>query len=472
MKKTIRKTLIALAVASIACSSLQAQEVSPIEPSMNEQQLDQVADQIAAAAAPQISDPGLVIDELIEDFKSSPAGVGFTSNPQLFFATAKASVMATPESRDWGVARVMAYKEAMIKAQAEYIRFLGLNISTESVSKMFDDQSKMPSFSEADLRSSNKLGELLDKVVAVAGGKLDQQLQEMGISPEEFRAAPRSKRATLFERSVAQTTTLRGRQELTGIIPVKTFEAYNAEGNHEVAVAVVASPNFRQFVHDIIQSKGDIAPNPDKAMSTSLRDYLRADQAALLNEFGIRRMYDEQGYPVLISFGQSSNPYRGSDYQRRSDNRELSFAVARADSYAHFANLFNSSGMVNEAVTVSAQRSTTGVATAEGLDVTLSEESSTEFMRAINNEIATRGNVSNLAGTRELFRWTQNHPMHGHEINGVVYIWHPQSELQARQLRDFKPAPTAKAQQQQQQPRSSGQTGTSQSRNLMSADDF
>lgn len=471
MKKTIGKTLIALAVASIACSYALAQETSVPEPVMSEQQLDQVAEQIAAAAPPEISDPGLAIDELIEDFKSTPAGQSFTTNPQLFFVTAKASVMVTPESRDWGNARVMAYKEAMIKAQAEYIRYLGLSVSTESVSRMFQDPSKMPSFSEADLRSPTKLGELLDKVVAVAGGKLDQQLQEMNISPEEFRAAPQSKRATLFARSVSETTISRGRAELTGIIPVKTFEAYDADGNHVVAVAVVASPRFRQFVHDIIQSKGDIAPDPDKASPTPLRELLRENPAALINEFGIRRMYDEQGYPVLVSFGQSSNPYRGNDFQQRSNNRELSFAVARSGSFANFANLFNASGMVNEAVSSEARQTNTGVATAEGLDVILSEEFATELMQKVENEVSTRGNVSNLAGTRELFRWTHNHPMHGHEINGVVYVWHPQSELQARELRNFKPTQTNQA-PQQQKPRASGQAGTSQSRDLMSADDF
>ncbi|HBB79428.1 MAG TPA: hypothetical protein DC050_14805, partial [Pseudomonas sp.] len=59
-----------------------------------------------------------------------------------------------------------------------------------------------------------------------------------------------------------------------------------------------------------------------------------------------------------------------------------------------------------------------------------------------------------------------------HEINGVVYIWHPLSEQNARQLRDFKPARTSSQGAQQPQNRSSGQAGTSQSRDLMSADDF
>jgi len=472
MKKTISKTLLALAIAGMACSQLHAED-SAAESTINEQQLEQVADQIATAAAPEITDPNETLEQLIEDFKSSPLGQSFSSNPQIFFGVGQATVMVSPESREWGNARVMAYKEATLKAQAEYIRFLGMSITSESLSRLFEDRSQTPRFDEADLRSATRLGELLDKAVAVAGGKLDQQLQEMGIDPDEFRAAPRTKRAEIFSRSVSSTTIVRGRQEITGIVPVKTFEAYDAQGNHVVAVAVVASPNFRQFVHDIVQSKGDIAAKPDKALSMPLRDYLRANPAALLDDFGIRRMYDEHGYPVLVSFGQASNPYRGNDFQRRSDNRELAFSAARAESFANFANLFNATGMVTEATTLTAQRSTEEVATADRMQVTLSTETSDEIARKINNEIATRGRVDNLVGTRELFRWSQKHPMHGHDIHGVVYVWHPLAEQQAHQLRNFKPAPTTNAgQQQAEKPRSTGQAGSHQSRDLMSADDF
>lgn len=470
MKTIISKTLIALVAASLGFSGVQAQQAPAGDPVMNEHQLDQTAAQIAAAAQPQLVDPGLKLEELIQDFEASPHGRAFADNDSLFYTTATATVMVKPESREWGNARVLAYKEAMIEAQANYVRFLGLSVKTESVKKMFSDPSKMPSFSEADLRSANKLAALFDKAVAVAGGKLDQQLDEMGINPEEFRAAPAEKRAKLFERSVAQTTVSRGRAELTGIIPVKTFEAFNEQGDHAVAVAVVASPRFRQFVHDVIESKGDIAADPSKASAQPLRDLLRANPLALIDDFGIRRMYDEQGYPVLVSFGQSSNPYRGNDFQQRADNRELSFISARADSFANFANLFKASGMVNEAVTQRASRTNTGVAVAEGRDVTLTEEAANEIVRAIDNEISSRGSVSDLAGTKELFRWTQNHPMHGHEINGVVFIWHPQAEQQARSLRNFKPQQPQRAVHQPS--RTTGQSGTSQSRDLMSADDF
>jgi hypothetical protein len=471
MKKLIGKTLIALAFVGSSAPSVYAQETEEIAAVISDQEMDTAAANIAQAAKPDVSDPGMKIEALIEDFEASPLGQAFRDRPGMFYATAISSVMVGPENRDWGNARVMAYKDALLKAQAKYVEYLGVSVRAESLSRLFDDKSQMPSFTEADLRANGKLGELFDKAVAVVGGKLDGELQEMGIDPAEFRAAPVEKRAKMFERSVSENTVTRARQSLTGVIPVKTFEAYNENGDHAVAVAIVASSKFRQFVHDITQSKGDIAADPSKANKQPLLQLLRADKTALIDEFGIRRMYDEQGYPVLVSFGQSSNPYRGDDFQQRSDNRELSYASAKSASYANFAYLFNATGSTEQAESRKMTRETIGVAQAEGQNVTESEEQTLQFVSTMDRQIAARGSISNLPGTRELFRWSANHPQYGHEINGVVYIWHPLAEQNARGLRDFKPTRTSQNAQPAQN-RSSGQAGTSQSRNLMSADDF
>lgn len=475
MKILFKQTALAFAITASMMSMVQAQTTADTTTAaatttLSEQDAEVVAVQIANSAPPEITDPGLKLEQLIEDFEYSDAGQAFRSRPGMFYTTATAWVMGTPESRDWGNARVMAYKEALLKAQAKYIESLGISIMAESMAKLYKDPTQMPQFSPEELRASNKLLEMIDKAVAVAGGKLDTELRELGIDPEEFSAAPREKRGVLFERSVTERTITRARQSLTGVIPVKSWEAYDENGNHAVAVAIVASDRFRQFIYDVIHSKGDIAPDPSKALPTSLTTMLRKDRGALLNDFGIRRMYDEQGYPVLVSFGQSSNPYRGSEPQRRADERELSYAAARADAYANFAYLFNSTGISKQDSGRSMKRQTLGLVRVEGTDISESEQETMEFVQTMDKEISARGSVSNLPGTRELFRWTTNHPMHGHEINGVVYLWHPLTEQNARNMRNFKPK--RQGQTQSQTPKSHTAAGTTQSRDLMSADDF
>jgi len=476
----IRHSLLALAIAAASgplfadVTQNQADTMlAQASPAQSAGDIAQVEQALVAAAQPEPVDIGLQIEEQIYSWETDGKGQVFKRRSEagsLFYVTAQAPVMQGPDSRDWGNAREMAYKEATLKAQAKYLEYLGTNITASSASKLFDDQSQMPSFSAEELRSSNNLIALLDKAVALAGAKLDSALQEMGVDPSEFKAAPKEKRATLFQRSVRESVTTTATHSLTGVIPVKTFEAYDSEGNHVVAVAIVASNKFRQFVADVARSKGDIAAKPERASTQPLSMLLRNDKTALLNEFGIRRMYDKNGYPVLISFGQSSNPYRGKDFQRKADQRELSYAAAKASAYANFAYLFKSTGTSKDISSKDMKKQVEGVVRAEGTSVEEGEESTVEFIRAVNREISVRGKINNLTGTRELFRWTTKHPMYGHEINGVVYIWHPVSEQRARELKNFKPARQAASPQSKQTQQHSA--GSSQSRDLMSADDF
>lgn len=470
MKRLLPAVLSAAMAAALHTSAWAATAAAEDTATMSASEMAEVEQAMAASAQPEPIDPGMKIEQLIAEYKRNE-GASFVSKArhgQLYFGVGQANVMLRPESRDWGNARVMAYKEALLSAKADYLTHLGTRVVSSAVSRLFDDASQMPQFTAEELTSRNKLEELLNKAVAVAGGMLDEKLVELGIDPEEFRSAPSEKRAILFERSVSDSVTQRARHELTGVIPVKSFEAHDADGNHVVAVAIVASPKMRAFIDDVIASKGDIAPNPDKASPVPL-EQLFTDSRALLNEFGIRRLYDEQGYPVLVSFGQSGNPYRGSDYQQLYDNRKVSFAAARADAFGHFATLFKSTGTFDDTKSDVMRNRRVGVVRAEGREVTEREESSREFIRALEQEMEATGQVKDLAGTRELMRWTAKHPLYGHEINGVVYVWHPVAEQHARQLRDQRPERKPQA---ATRPPAGGQAGSSQSMNLMSADDF
>ncbi|MFC6671908.1 hypothetical protein [Marinobacterium aestuariivivens] len=202
-----------------------------------------------------------------------------------------------------------------------------------------------------------------------------------------------------------------------------------------------------------------------------MHELFAANKQALIHEFGIRKMYDDQGYPVLISFGQSGTGYAGSDFSRIMDARKGAFLYAKADAYAHYAYLLNSTGSTDLNTSQKSTRETDGVATVEQGDVIESEESRLQLIKTINNEINARAGIDNLPGTRQLLRWTEKHPVYGNEINGVVYIWHPKSEQQARNMSNFVPERQSQGRQARAESRG-GSAGTVQSRDLMSADDF
>ncbi len=481
MKMLFKQTALALAISSIAVVT-QAQtdanqpEIETTIQVETAQSMDQTeAVDLAVAEAAELApvDSGMMLMEQIEKWKQG-AGAGLAQraeNGDIFMAEGTSFVKVTPDAADWADHRLLAYKEALMNAQAQFIEFEGISSRAETVSKLFEDKSQMPSFSPEELQSSNKLEEVLNKAVALAGGKLDEQLNELGINPDEFNAAPPAKRARLFENSISEQITTRARASLTGLVPVKTFEANDAEGRHAIAVMVVASDKMRQFIYDMTQSKGDLAPNPKKVGGPSLRERFTENKAALINEFGIRKIYDENGYPVLVSFGQAGTGYNGADFNRKMNARKGAFLYAKADAYANFAYLLNAVGNAESSTSKKSTDVTEGIVQAEKNGVLTSEESRIEMVKSINNEISARASISDLAGTRQLLRWTAKHPQYGNEINGVIYVWHPVSEQNARNMRNFKPKHQAQAKSQERNSKAHS-TGTSQSRDLMSADDF
>ncbi|MBA1235312.1 DUF6844 domain-containing protein [Stutzerimonas nitrititolerans] len=488
MKMMFTKTALTLAFAAISTFSLPiaAQATTEVQPqqaatpqldSLQGPEQDALEAEIAAASAPEPMDPGTELMEQVDNWLSG-GGAGLAAKAErgdVFLGQGFAVVKASPDSRDWADHRIMAYKEALMSAQSEFIQWEGIRARAETVSRFFDareDRSQMPTFEPEELQNTSKLAELLDKVLAVAGGKLDEQLRELGIDPEEFQAAPAEKRALLFENSINEKIAVSARASLTGLVPVKTFEAHDADGNHAIAVVVVASDKMRQFVHDMKSSRGDMAPDPKRASPVPLREQFAADKQALIKEFGIRKMFDENGYPVLISFGQSGTGYTGSDFSQKMDARKGAFLYAQADAYANFAYLLNSTGTAELETTRASRKTTEGIATLEKGGAVQSEESRMELVKRINNEIAARGSISDLPGTRQLLRWTAKHPQYGNEINGVVYIWHPVAEQSARDMRNFTPQRASQDRAEQVRESSSGSAGTSQSRDLMSADDF
>ncbi|WP_379910386.1 DUF6844 domain-containing protein [Marinobacterium aestuariivivens] len=272
MKKIFQQATLAVALTSLGIppasatnTASQPQTETAPENGMTagEDALDNAA---VAAAQPAPVDPGVALMEQIDDWKSG-AGSSLAEkaeNGEIFMSEGIAVVKVTPESRDWADHRILAYKEALMGAQSQYIEWEGIRARAETLSRFFDDRTQMPSFEPGELQNTSKLAEVLDKAVALAGGLLDEKLVELGIDPAEFKAAPPEKRAQIFENSISEKIAVSARASLIGLVPVKTFEANDADGNHAIAVVAVASNKMRQFIYEMKNSRGDMAPVPKR----------------------------------------------------------------------------------------------------------------------------------------------------------------------------------------------------------------
>ena len=444
--------------------------VLPAPISVEEQQ--EVEAEMATASIPEENDPGMLLDDLINDYNTNGPGRMFSQKKaqgKLYYTVASAVVKVKASNPDWPGYRVMAFKEAFLTAQAEYMQFLGVTVKTSALKTMAEDP-EFPKFTPEEVGNISKFEALLEKGIAILEGKMDNMLTDLGVDPQKFAQLPKSKQKDLLRQSIEQKAMRTARAELTGMIPIQTFEAQNDSGDHMVAVAVVASHKFKGFVDEVLKSKGEMTPNPKKVGGPTVAEQIILGKEQLVDQFGIRRIYDENGYPVLVSYGQSFNPYKGSDYQSRLEERDVALQHAAAESYANFAFLFNSNGMFKEEESKKATSKKTGTVEldADGNSFE-STERSKEYLRKLNQTVESRGHVNNLPGVQKVHKWIYKHPQYGHEICGVIYTWSPQGEGLARKLRT---GGTSAKKQAEHKTAVKGHRGARTGQQLMNVDDF
>ena len=67
---------------------------------------------------------------------------------------------------------------------------------------------------------------------------------------------------------------------------------------------------MQDFAEQVIKARGEFTPDPARAQDLTER---YKDPSQLLQDFGVRRMFDKQGLPVIVSFAQWGSGYRGKD---------------------------------------------------------------------------------------------------------------------------------------------------------------
>ena len=89
-------------------------------------------------------------------------------------------------------------------------------------------------------------------------------------------------------------------------MPLTTIEADDGKGGTTIRVVYVTSADRIQMVKTMFRQGARIEANADRRAARSVRDrYVNVSEQILFSMFGPRFVWDENGYPVLISYGQA-----------------------------------------------------------------------------------------------------------------------------------------------------------------------
>jgi hypothetical protein len=382
-------------------------------------------------------DTQLEVENKIGSYKlkvqNSLARQGKTHSAFVYSGTADITVDKNDPS--WSAYRTMAIKEAMARARESYLQ--ELNVSTQSSTlNRLANKSGMPPATIDDFRAESSSTAIRDKVIAAIGGKLDAELEDLGINPEEYKAAPPEKRGDYLKASIAEQTKRTAYGNLSGMFLIKTFEVMKDNGEGTVGVVMAMSLKKKKLLKALIDSKGNIQPDGTKADSkfTTISNYLVSKKDSLYLKSGTNIKYDELGYPFIISYGQAGVKF-STNSQIRSMERKVAKPYAINDAWANLARTYNLSGKFSAETSQSKSNTTETISRLVNNNIeTTQSDTVSSLISEMTQMSKTSASIKGLTGVKIEYTWSKKHPITGKEIVGAVIVWHPVSVRNAIDL--------------------------------------
>ncbi len=260
----------------------------------------------------------LSFGQWVKDFEKqfAPIGRPDPATGRIFYKS-KAVVRVPTNHPGYAKELVLAYEKAMLELQVAFILQNYGTITTKRISEfMSDDSENARKFDDSKAvspappkRSGTKMD--MDKLLADIDARVDQYLVQQGESRDKVSRMSIPEKKQLFRNNLIRETVKTAVQNMQGLVPVQTrlFTLSTPNGERtQIGIIAVQSEKTRQFAEDIRMQRTSMVKGSGKAID----EYLPKTDAELLNEFGFRFAYDENGHPMLISYGRwgvaSENP--------------------------------------------------------------------------------------------------------------------------------------------------------------------
>lgn len=368
-----------------------------------------------------------IVDQGIRDWQQSEFGhamqqrdaagelVLLVSNPTL--------VGASTTSANFGKSRELAFAKAFLNTQVQFIQRRSQSIQSETASQYFEATPSQDDLTLKDGEGDGRLLRIGKKIFALTEAKIDRALRDEGVPEDDIAKIEASKKVDTYKDAIARKSVSKAFGELSGIVPVKNIEGTDCNNLAAVATVSVFSGKTLDFVKDVV-SRRPILADPDKAsrgLFTEVNDEVTSGD--IIYNFGLRKTYDDKGYPSIVSYGQWSYAAGGLTPRAQEQKKRSALSHAEQNARAAIAQFLNSSGQA-VVETMSEERATEFV---EVFEDRQEQSSMSELVESTLEDYSTRANVT-LQGLQRLTTWTMPYPgLPGVTLAGAVVAWSPQS---------------------------------------------
>ena len=310
----------------------------------------------------------------------------------------------------------LAYRRAIQSIQANFIRDAFGRIANQRISNYYEDSSSNAREFE-ELPKGGTLSQIMEKVVQLAGAKLDKALQDLGVN---VQGLTEERKKEIFRDEFISRTITEAFGSMSGLVPVQTFVTRTDDGKeYQVGVIAVVSNKTRMFADDIQKNR---TPSIN-GKGRPIKEFLPKDIQGYINEYGIRMVYDENGQPFIISYGNWGYNKTSSDSNivNRIKRNAQESAITEADVAIR--------EFVNTQVYLRDERQT-GDSIKQILKQTIktndgSEQITEDVIKDVIDKTAKRVTTStkgNLRGIRTIKRWSYTDKS-GNNYVGAVRVY-------------------------------------------------
>ena len=290
----------------------------------------------------KVLDADTLVRQMLSDWRTTdPIALNLFSRDDVSVVEGVELASFRTNEKRWGKSRSLAYTKAFVQAMNEHVFRTRKSVTTEFIRNHFEQD-----IDESDLvfLAGESVDALVARVVTKATilgeRRLDSALVETGMSREEIgRLTPPQKRVAFSDRLTRKTTTSAA-GAAAGLVPIKTFEAYDDEGNSAIGVVAVSSFRMKNLAEQIATHK-TIRPDASIARTPIVNQVAALSDEDLVHEFGPRVWWDENGYPTVVAFGQWAWSPQGLGKRKMARQRAFAFDQASNDARSHLTMFIN-----------------------------------------------------------------------------------------------------------------------------------
>ena len=352
-----------------------------------------------------------------------------TTYKKSFVHSGSAKVTVDKTDLKWGDHRIAAFDEAIQTARVNFITEINADLSSStSKSTSYDNRTeKNIGFTDSEKRDYIDKAAVLDITADVADAVIENETGKNVNLSENIELQPMTKTVRGNESTIVTTKSVDAAAEISGTYVVRSFETVSVEGVTWVGVVIRGSEKSKRQIRSIYEGGSSYLPVPEK-VGKGIDPYMWFNQEYnnLYKEVGTKLMWNERGYPVLLSFGQASNPHVEGTFDYDMYETDFAADAALTQALGGLTEVFNLQGVSNKKSTSGKTNYKEFTVTFDGDNQEVNTEQVTDIVKNVKSFSEMSSSTKGMQGLKEIGTYDNVHPITNKKITGVVYAWSPE----------------------------------------------